>query len=52
MSRKTWEDGYKDGHVGRDSETPPKPIFDPEAKDRYDYKYGYEKGERDRKDDK
>jgi hypothetical protein len=52
MSRETWEDGYKDGHVGRDSDAPSKSPFDPYAKDRYDYKDGYAKGEKDRRDGK
>ena len=47
MSRKTWEDGYRDGKSGRDFDPPAKPIFEPTAPDRYDYKDGYEKGEKD-----
>jgi hypothetical protein len=43
-----WEEGYRDAHVGRESNPPSKSPF-AYAKERYDYKHGYEEGEKDRK---
>jgi hypothetical protein len=45
---KAYEKGYEHGKVGRD-EPPPKPILDPYAEDRYDYKRGNEDGKKDSK---
>jgi hypothetical protein len=47
MSDKTWKDGLRDGRSGRDSNPPPKPIFQPTQPDRDDYRDGYAKGEKD-----
>jgi len=46
--RQAWERGYRDGKVGRD-EKPPKRIFDARSSDRYAYKDGQTKGQKDAK---
>jgi hypothetical protein len=52
MPRENWEDGYRDGHVGREENAPTKSPFRPDAPERYDYKDGYKEGDKDRRDDK